>query len=59
MSSGENSDRAASLVPFCLQMWRSNKKRDAQYGPADPVKAADNGMAGMTEDENKDFRYCY
>ncbi|KAJ9103387.1 hypothetical protein QFC19_004486 [Naganishia cerealis] len=40
-------------------MWRSNKKRDAQYGPADPVKAADNGMAGMTEDENIHFRYCY
>ncbi|KAJ9124852.1 hypothetical protein QFC24_002781 [Naganishia onofrii] len=50
------------LVCHCLlgyYMWRSNKKRDAEYGPADPVKAADNGMAGMTEDENIHFRYCY
>lgn len=40
-------------------MWRSNKKRDAEYGPADAQKAADAGMQGLTEDENKDFRYCY
>ncbi|KAJ9114603.1 hypothetical protein QFC22_005476 [Naganishia vaughanmartiniae] len=50
------------LICHCLlgyYMWRSNKKRDAEHGPADPVKAADNGMAGMTEDENIHFRYCY
>ncbi|GHJ84788.1 hypothetical protein NliqN6_1190 [Naganishia liquefaciens] len=50
------------LICHCLlgyYMWRSNKKRDAEYGPADPVKAADNGMAGQTEDENIHFRYCY
>lgn len=37
-------------------MWRSNKKRDAEYGPADPIKAADNGMAGMDEISNTHLR---
>ncbi|WVR07058.1 hypothetical protein IAU60_004097 [Kwoniella sp. DSM 27419] len=47
-------------VCHCLlwfYMWRSNKKRDAKFGPADPVISADNGMKGMTEDENTHFRY--
>ncbi|KAK8846885.1 hypothetical protein IAR55_005975 [Kwoniella newhampshirensis] len=38
-------------------LWRDNKKRDTKYGPADPVLAADNGMKGMTEQENTHFRY--
>ena len=39
-----------------VQMWRDKKKRDRVYGPADRVQAADNGMKGMTEVENKHFR---
>jgi len=38
-------------------MWRENKRRDRVYGPANPLQAADNGMKGMTESENTDFRY--
>jgi hypothetical protein len=37
-------------------MWRDNKVRDKKYGPADPVISADNGMKGMTENENTHFR---
>ncbi|ORX33310.1 major facilitator superfamily domain-containing protein [Kockovaella imperatae] len=39
-----------------IYMWRENRKRDRE-GPADPVQAADNGMRGMTERENRHFRY--
>jgi hypothetical protein len=52
---------SGKLVCHCLlgwYMWRENRKRDA-LGPADPVKAADAGMRGLTEDENPDFRYVY
>lgn len=38
-------------------MWRDNKVRDKKYGPADPRISADNGMQGMTENENTHFRY--
>lgn len=40
-----------------LYMWLDNKKRDRVHGPADPTIAADNGMKGMTENENIHFRY--
>ncbi|WRT66392.1 uncharacterized protein IL334_003348 [Kwoniella shivajii] len=39
-----------------VYMWRSNKTRDKKYGPADPVLSADNGMKGMSENENIHFR---
>lgn len=38
-------------------MWRDNKRRDEKYGQADPLISADNGMKGMTENENTHFRY--
>lgn len=38
-------------------MWLDNKRRDRVHGPADPTIAADNGMKGMTENENIHFRY--
>lgn len=38
-------------------MWRDNKVRDRKHGPADPAIAADNGMKGMTENENIHFRW--
>ena len=38
-------------------MLMSNRKRDRTHGEADPKIAADNGMKGMTEDDNVHFRY--
>jgi hypothetical protein len=38
-------------------MYLDNIKRDRLYGPADPKKAAEEGMKNLTERQNKDFRF--
>ena len=53
---GYNCSTRMPLALTPAQMWRDNRKRDRLYGAADPVQAADNGMKGMTELENKHFR---
>lgn len=50
----------AKTVCHCLLGWymfRENRRRDRENGPADVKKAAELGMKNVTENNNPDFRY--